>query len=168
MSLHCIQAVSKSNIWGQRLKSGNSESENVACSCLRVFGSNPTPPLSVWWLSSCCYSLQVVTSDSPCCSLIHSILCYFRDIPGCLDVCQEIKKQIEDFRPHIPLIQALRNPGTRNRSVLCLASAPQSCGFLFFAPAWMEKRVLQYQLKIRKSVVRQNDSSLRHLRAKVA
>lgn len=27
----------------------------------------------------------------------------------------EIKNQIEDFRPNIPLIQALRNPGMRNR-----------------------------------------------------
>lgn len=38
-----------------------------------------------------------------------------RDIPGCLDVATEIKKQIEDFKPYIPLIQGLRNPGMRNR-----------------------------------------------------
>lgn len=30
-------------------------------------------------------------------------------------VAVEIKNQIEDFRPNIPLIQALRNPGMRNR-----------------------------------------------------
>jgi dynein heavy chain len=30
-------------------------------------------------------------------------------------VAIEIKNQIEDFRPNIPLIQALRNPGMRNR-----------------------------------------------------
>ncbi len=38
-----------------------------------------------------------------------------RDIPGCLDVASQIKKQIEEFRPYIPLIQGLRNPGMRNR-----------------------------------------------------
>ncbi len=30
-------------------------------------------------------------------------------------VAIEIKNQIEDFKPNIPLIQALRNPGMRNR-----------------------------------------------------
>ena len=30
-------------------------------------------------------------------------------------VAVEVKNQIEDFRPNIPLIQALRNPGMRNR-----------------------------------------------------
>jgi dynein heavy chain len=30
-------------------------------------------------------------------------------------VAVEIKNQIEDFKPNIPLIQALRNPGMRNR-----------------------------------------------------
>ena len=39
----------------------------------------------------------------------------YRDIPGCLDVAQDVKRQIEDFRPYIPLIQGLRNPGMRNR-----------------------------------------------------
>ena len=34
---------------------------------------------------------------------------------GVIEVAQEIKKQIEDFRPYIPLIQGLRNPGMRNR-----------------------------------------------------
>ena len=39
----------------------------------------------------------------------------YREIPGCLDVAQEVKHQIEEFRPYIPLIQGLRNPGMRNR-----------------------------------------------------
>lgn len=43
------------------------------------------------------------------------MLIVFRNIPGCLDVAQEIKRQIEEFRPFIPLIQGLRNPGMRNR-----------------------------------------------------
>jgi dynein heavy chain len=46
---------------------------------------------------------------------MHKAVKYFKDIPGCLNVAQEIKQQIEDFRPHIPLIQGLRNPGMRNR-----------------------------------------------------
>ncbi len=45
---------------------------------------------------------------------------HFRDIPECLEVASEIKKQIEDFRPYIPLIQGLRNPGMRNRCELML------------------------------------------------
>lgn len=39
----------------------------------------------------------------------------YRDIPGCLNVAQEVKQNIEEFRPYIPLIQGLRNPGMRNR-----------------------------------------------------
>ena len=31
------------------------------------------------------------------------------------EVASEIKGMIEDFRPYIPLIQGLRNPGMRNR-----------------------------------------------------
>lgn len=31
------------------------------------------------------------------------------------EVAQEVKSLIEDFRPFIPLIQGLRNPGMRNR-----------------------------------------------------
>ena len=30
-------------------------------------------------------------------------------------MAQEIKQQIEEFKPYIPLIQGLRNPGMRNR-----------------------------------------------------
>ena len=39
----------------------------------------------------------------------------YRELPGCLDIAQQVKQQIEDFRPFIPLIQGLRNPGMRNR-----------------------------------------------------
>lgn len=34
---------------------------------------------------------------------------------GCLEVATEIKSEIEKFRPFLPLIQSLRNPGMRNR-----------------------------------------------------
>ena len=46
---------------------------------------------------------------------IHKCTKHFKDIPGCLDVATEIKKQIEEFKPFIPLIQGLRNQGMRNR-----------------------------------------------------
>ena len=46
---------------------------------------------------------------------IHKCTKHFKDIPGCFDVATEIKKQIEDFKPFIPLIQGLRNQGMRNR-----------------------------------------------------
>lgn len=35
--------------------------------------------------------------------------------PACQEVAQDIKGRIEEFRPYIPLIQGLRNPGMRNR-----------------------------------------------------
>ena len=34
---------------------------------------------------------------------------------GVSEVAREIKGFIEDFKPYIPLIQGLRNPGMRNR-----------------------------------------------------
>ena len=46
---------------------------------------------------------------------VHKCTKHFKDIPGCFDVATEIKKQIEDFKPFIPLIQGLRNQGMRNR-----------------------------------------------------
>ena len=47
---------------------------------------------------------------------MHKSVKHFQSIPGCLAVAQDIKTQIEEFRPFIPLIQGLRNPGMRNRS----------------------------------------------------
>ena len=34
---------------------------------------------------------------------------------GVQNVATEIKGLVEDFKPYIPLIQGLRNPGMRNR-----------------------------------------------------
>ncbi len=53
---------------------------------------------------------------------MHKCVKHFRDIPGCLEVAQDIKAQIEDFKPYIPLIQGLRNPGMRNRWVESIVS----------------------------------------------
>eukprot|EP00794_Sanderia_malayensis_P012733 gene12733-14038_t len=46
---------------------------------------------------------------------MHKSARHFQDIQQCLDVAVEIKGWIEDFKPFIPLIQALRNPGMRQR-----------------------------------------------------
>ncbi|XP_032892704.1 dynein heavy chain 1, axonemal [Amblyraja radiata] len=46
---------------------------------------------------------------------VHRCTKYFKDIPGLSDVAVKIRFMIEEFKPYIPLIQALRNPGMRNR-----------------------------------------------------
>ncbi|KAK0056678.1 dynein heavy chain 1 axonemal-like isoform X1 [Biomphalaria pfeifferi] len=46
---------------------------------------------------------------------MHKSVKIFNEIPTVQDVASEIKTKIEDFRPYIPLIQGLRNPGMRNR-----------------------------------------------------
>ena len=46
---------------------------------------------------------------------IHKCVKHFKDVPSLKDVAQEVKDKIEDFKPYIPLIQGLRNPGMRNR-----------------------------------------------------
>uniref|UniRef100_A0A8C3HTZ9 Dynein axonemal heavy chain 1 n=1 Tax=Chrysemys picta bellii TaxID=8478 RepID=A0A8C3HTZ9_CHRPI len=49
---------------------------------------------------------------------MHKCVKQFKDVPGNwerLDVAVEIRGRIEEFRPYIPLIQGLRNPGMRNR-----------------------------------------------------
>ncbi|KAM6256563.1 LOW QUALITY PROTEIN: dynein axonemal heavy chain 1 [Porphyrio hochstetteri] len=39
----------------------------------------------------------------------------FKDSPACQGVAMDFRDKIEEFRPYIPLIQGLRNPGMRNR-----------------------------------------------------
>jgi Dynein heavy chain, N-terminal region 2 len=34
---------------------------------------------------------------------------------GVFEVAEEVKRQIDEFKPFIPLIQGLRNPGMRQR-----------------------------------------------------
>lgn len=46
---------------------------------------------------------------------IHKCLKAFKDIPGCLKVAEEVKTWLQEFMPFSPLIQALRNPGMRDR-----------------------------------------------------
>ncbi|XP_008570797.1 PREDICTED: dynein heavy chain 1, axonemal [Galeopterus variegatus] len=46
---------------------------------------------------------------------MHKCVKQFKDIPACQEVALDIRARIEDFKPYIPLIQGLRNPGMRNR-----------------------------------------------------
>ncbi|XP_040015424.1 dynein heavy chain 1, axonemal [Xiphias gladius] len=46
---------------------------------------------------------------------MHKCIKQFKDIPDCQMVATVICSKIEDFCPHIPLIQGLRNPGMRSR-----------------------------------------------------
>ncbi|XP_071830856.1 dynein axonemal heavy chain 1-like isoform X2 [Apostichopus japonicus] len=46
---------------------------------------------------------------------MHKCVKHFKDIPGVQHVAQEIRQAVDDFRPFIPLIQGLRNPGMRSR-----------------------------------------------------
>ncbi|KAJ3368393.1 Dynein heavy chain 1, axonemal [Kappamyces sp. JEL0680] len=39
----------------------------------------------------------------------------FKNSPGCLEMAKQIKDEMDEFKPNIPLIQALRNPGMRDR-----------------------------------------------------
>ncbi|CAG5132289.1 unnamed protein product, partial [Candidula unifasciata] len=47
--------------------------------------------------------------------IMHKSVKLFSEISSVQDVAIEIKEMIENFRPYIPLIQGLRNPGMRNR-----------------------------------------------------
>ncbi|XP_059176982.1 dynein axonemal heavy chain 1-like [Physella acuta] len=47
--------------------------------------------------------------------IMHKSVKLFQEIPTVQEVATEIKEKIELFRPYIPLIQGLRNPGMRNR-----------------------------------------------------
>ncbi|XP_060076356.1 dynein axonemal heavy chain 1-like, partial [Ylistrum balloti] len=46
---------------------------------------------------------------------MHKSVRIFNEMPSVQNVASEIKGNVEDFKPYIPLIQGLRNPGMRNR-----------------------------------------------------
>ena len=56
------------------------------------------------------------------CVYVHKIIYYFVGwnnnytlFTAAHSIATEVKQQIEDFKPIIPLIQAVRNPGLRDR-----------------------------------------------------
>ncbi|KAH6567387.1 hypothetical protein BASA60_009078 [Batrachochytrium salamandrivorans] len=46
---------------------------------------------------------------------IFKCMKYFKNSPGCLAVATQVKEEVEEFKPYLPLILALRNPGMRDR-----------------------------------------------------
>ncbi|PAA45958.1 hypothetical protein BOX15_Mlig009546g7, partial [Macrostomum lignano] len=47
--------------------------------------------------------------------IMHKSVRIFQEFPGVQEVAAKIKSEVEDFKPYIPLIQGLRNPGMRSR-----------------------------------------------------
>ena len=50
-----------------------------------------------------------------CFRTFHKSVKTFKDVPGVLDVASSYRNKVDDFKPYIPLIQGLRNPGMRIR-----------------------------------------------------
>lgn len=50
-----------------------------------------------------------------CYKTMHKSVRIFHELPGVQEVANQIKMAIEEFKPFIPLIQGLRNPGMRKR-----------------------------------------------------
>ncbi|KNC54636.1 dynein heavy chain 2 [Thecamonas trahens ATCC 50062] len=48
-------------------------------------------------------------------SSMFKLVKVFKDAPGCLAVATSVKGQMDAFKPHVPLIMALRNRGMRDR-----------------------------------------------------
>ena len=67
---------------------------------------------------------QVEKSVNDSFKTIHKCIRQFGDIPACQEAAGHVKKWIEDFKPFIPLIQALRNPGMRKRHCCLLYTSP--------------------------------------------
>ena len=39
----------------------------------------------------------------------------FKEVPGCLGIAKQVKDEMADFAQNVPVVQALRNPGMRDR-----------------------------------------------------
>ncbi|XP_055077981.1 dynein axonemal heavy chain 1 [Periophthalmus magnuspinnatus] len=60
-------------------------------------------------------SEQLERSVTEAYKIMHKCVKLFKDNPGCHMVAALIRSRIEEFRPYIPLIQGLNNPGMRSR-----------------------------------------------------
>ncbi|KAF5403840.1 Dynein heavy chain axonemal [Paragonimus heterotremus] len=58
---------------------------------------------------------QVEKLVQDCYKTMHKSVRIFHELPGVQEVANQIKMAIEEFKPFIPLIQGLRNPGMRKR-----------------------------------------------------
>lgn len=50
-----------------------------------------------------------------CYKVMHKAVRVFQELTGVQEVASQIKMAIEEFKPFVPLIQALRNPGMQSR-----------------------------------------------------
>ena len=50
-----------------------------------------------------------------CYKIMHKSIRIFSELPGVQEVASQIKMAIEEFKPFVPLIQALRSPGMHSR-----------------------------------------------------
>ncbi|VDD79452.1 unnamed protein product [Mesocestoides corti] len=50
-----------------------------------------------------------------CHKIMHKSIRIFHELPGVQEVASQIKMAIEEFKPFVPLIQGLRNPGMNSR-----------------------------------------------------
>lgn len=58
---------------------------------------------------------QLESNVSNAFKTMHKCARHFQEVPSVQNIANEIKGWIEDFKPFIPLIQGLRNPGMRSR-----------------------------------------------------
>ncbi|KAL7746739.1 hypothetical protein RI367_007902 [Sorochytrium milnesiophthora] len=47
--------------------------------------------------------------------ILFKLVKTFRNTPGCATIANQVKEEMDGFKPYLPLIQALRNPGMRDR-----------------------------------------------------
>ncbi|CAJ1051390.1 LOW QUALITY PROTEIN: dynein heavy chain 1%2C axonemal [Xyrichtys novacula] len=71
-----------------------------------------------YWLSSPLSSIdpeQLEHMVTEAHKTMHKCVKQFKDLPDCQLMATVVRTKIEDFRPCVPLIQGLRNPGMKNR-----------------------------------------------------
>lgn len=50
-----------------------------------------------------------------CYKTMHKSVRIFHELPNIQELANQVKLSIEEFKPYLPLIQSLRNPGMRQR-----------------------------------------------------
>ncbi|OAF70501.1 hypothetical protein A3Q56_01728, partial [Intoshia linei] len=58
-------------------------------------------------------TIEKVVNDSY--KSLHKSIKHFKNVSDVLDVATTIKNKVQEFKPYIPLLQGLRNPGMRHR-----------------------------------------------------
>lgn len=60
-------------------------------------------------------AMAVEKQVSECYKIMHKSIRVFHELVGVQEVASQIRMAIEEFKPFVPLIQALRNPGMQSR-----------------------------------------------------